>query len=287
MEQLSLEARVARLEDEPPIALDSVDLTVIAPAPLRRRFEEIFAYIATVEGAVPQNVADITALLPGLGPLDRRFLSVWEGHELAHAAIFDALRTELGLPARPGADRSVRPARSRRSFRAYGTLARIPWLHDVFTLVYLVRGAMNEHMTYDCYRHLGRHFDALGEHALSRTVTEPIRRQEATHLGYYRLAAATHRRSLSPTQVRLARRITVATYALVGSTPAGQAESGRVCTVLAGDHLDAVLDSVQDLADHLLGEDDRPLPPFVQQAMADSLGHDAPRTGPTVRPAWS
>ena len=162
MEQLSLEARVARLEDEPPIALDSVDLTVVAPAPLRRRFEEIFAYIATVEGAVPQNVADITALLPDLGPLDRRFLSVWEGHELAHAAIFDALRAELGLPARPGAEGSVPPARSRRSFRAYGSLARIPWLHDVFTLVYLVRGAMNEHMTYDCYRHLGRHFDALG-----------------------------------------------------------------------------------------------------------------------------
>jgi len=279
MEQLSLEARVARLEDEPPIDLGSVDLAVNAPAPLRRRFEEVFSYIATVEGAVPQNVADITALLPGLGPLDRRFLSVWQGHELAHSAIFDALRTELGLTARPGADRATRTPRSRRSFRAWGTLARIPWLHDVFTLVYLVRGAMNEHMTYDCYRHLGRHFDALGEHALTRTVTEPIRRQEAAHLGYYRLAATTHRRTLSPAQVALAGRITVSTYALVGSSPAGRAESGRVCTALAGDHLDAVLDSVQDLADQLLGADDRPLPPFVQRAMADSLGYDAPRPG--------
>jgi len=279
VEQMSLEARVGRLEDDPPIALEAVDFTVVDPTALRRRFAEIFTYIATVEGAVPQNIADITTLLPDLGLLDRRFLVVWKGHELAHSAIFDALRDQLGLPERNGIDRPAPPTRPRRSFMAFGALARVTWLQDVFKLVYLARGAMNEHMTYDCYRYLGHHFGSFGEHALARTVTEPIRRQEAAHLGYYRLAATTHRRTLSPAQVALAGRITVSTYALVGSSPAGRAESGRVCTALAGDHLDAVLDSVQDLADQLLGADDRPLPPFVQRAMADSLGYDAPRPG--------
>lgn len=205
---MSLEARVGRLEDDPPIALDTVDFTVVDATALRGRFAEIFTYIATVEGAVPQNIADITTLLPDLGPLDRRFLVVWEGHELAHSAIFDALRARLGLPERNGIDRPAPPARPRRSFTAFGALAKVTWLQDVFKLVYLARGAMNEHMTYDCYRYLGHHFDSLGEHALARTVTEPVRRQEAAHLGYYRLAATTHRRTLSAAQVRLAGQIT-------------------------------------------------------------------------------
>ena len=287
MEQMSLEARVGRLEDDPPIALEAVDLTVVDPAPLKRRFAEIFTYIATVEGAVPQNIADITTLLPDLGVLDRRFLVVWEGHELAHSAIFDALRAELGLPDRNEIDRPTPPTQPRRSFRAFGALAKVTWIQDVFKLVYLARGAMNEHMTYDCYRYLGHHFDSLGEHALARTVTEPIRRQEAAHLGYYRLAATTHRRTLSAAQVRLAGQITARTYAPVGSTPAGRDESGRVFTGLAGTHVDAVLDSVQDIADQLLGADTRPLPRFVHEAMAECLGRTGTGPGSTGSPAWN
>ena len=287
MEQMSLEARVGRLEDDPPIALDAVDLTVVDPAPLKRRFAEIFTYIATVEGAVPQNIADITTLLPDLGVLDRRFLVVWETHELAHSAVFDALRAELGLPDRNEIDRPTPPTQPRRSFRAFGALAKVTWLQDVFKLVYLARGAMNERMTYDCYRYLGHHFDSLGEHALARTVTEPIRRQEAAHLGYYRLAATTHRRTLSAAQVRLAGQITARTYAPVGSTPAGRDESGRVFTGLAGTHVDAVLDSVQDIADQLLGADTRPLPRFVHEAMAECLGRTGTGSGSTGSPAWN
>ena len=49
---------------------------------------------------------------------------------------------------------------------------------------------MHEHLTYDAYVHLGARLAALGETALARTVTDPIRRQEARHLGYYRAAAA-------------------------------------------------------------------------------------------------
>ena len=107
-----LETRVGRLEDEPPLALGSVDLTIGDPVRLRQQFGEIFAYIARVESAVSQNVADITTFLPDLDEQDRRFLTAWSAHELAHAAIFDALRAELGLVAPAPGD--VRSRRIRR-----------------------------------------------------------------------------------------------------------------------------------------------------------------------------
>jgi hypothetical protein len=270
VDQMTLEARVGRLEDDPPIELDSVDLSVAGVGPLRATFAEIFAYIATVEGAVPQNVAEITTLLPDLDDQERRFLTVWSSHELAHAAIFDSLRAELGLAdSGPATSARSAPLRPRRSFQAAGALSASRWLQDVFKLLYLSRGAMHEHMTYDCYRHLGAHFAAFGEDALVRTVTEPIRRQEAAHLGYYRLAAATHRARLSPTQIALARWITVHTYTPVGTAPCGKGPTWRVFAGLAGDDMDAVLDAVEVIADQLLGDGTRTLPHFVHDAMAD------------------
>jgi hypothetical protein len=271
-----LAARVGRIEEDPPLSLDAVDLTVRDPGPLVERFEEIFAYIATVEGAVPQNVAEITALLPDLDDQELRFLSAWSSQELAHAAVFDALRAQLGLaPCIDGVPASSvvpDPVRPRRSFRAFGAMSASTWLQGVFKLIYLSRGAMHEHMTYDCYRHLGAHFTASGEQALVRTVTEPIRRQEAAHLGYYRLAASTHRLRLSPAQVGLARWITVHTYTPVGTAPCGKGPTGRVFAGLAGDDMGAVLDAVEAVADQLLGDGTRPLPHFVHRSMDDCLG---------------
>jgi hypothetical protein len=292
VQQETLAARVGRIEEDPPISLDAVDLTVRDPGPLVERFEEIFAYIATVEGAVPQNVAEITSLLPDLDEQDLRFLSAWSTQELAHAAIFDALRAQLGLaPCTDGIPASSvvpDPVRPRLSFRAFGSLSASPWIQDVFKLIYLSRGAMHEHMTYDCYRHLGTHFDSYGEEALVRTVTEPIRRQEAAHLGYYRLAASTHRLRLTPAQVGLARWITVHTYTPVGTAPCGKGPTGRVFAGLAGDDMDAVLDGVEAVADQLLGDGTRPLPHFVHRSMDDCLRR-RPRTRSRIRDAvpWS
>ncbi len=288
MQQWTLEARVGRLEDDPPLELGSVELTVRHPALLRDRFEEIFGYIATVEGAVPQNVAEITALLPGLDDQDLRFLCVWSSHELAHAAIFDALRAELGLAAaqdgRPVSSVVPDPVRPRPSFRAFGALSTSRWLQDVFKLLYLSRGAMHEHMTYDCYRHLGRQFAALGEDGLVRTVTEPIRRQEAAHLGYYRLAAITHRARMTSAQVGLARWLTVHTYTPVGAGPCGTGPTGRVFAGLAGDDMDEVLDAVEAVADQLLGDGTHPLPRFVHDSM-DACLDGRPRLATRIRDA--
>ena len=142
----------------------------------------------------------------------------------------------------------------------------------MFKLIYLSRGAMHEHMTYDCYRHLGAQLEALGEHALTNTVTDPIRRQEAAHLGYYRLAAVTHRKALTRTQIALARQITLHTYLPVGAGQCGRRPAGRVFATLAGKHMDAVLDGVEGVAGELLGDGTAPLPPFVHTSMDRCLG---------------
>ena len=287
MQPTELLTKVGRLEDDPAIALASVDLTIKNPSALGRKFDEVFSYIAAVEHAVTQNVAEITALLPGLDPVERRFLSVWSTHELAHAAIFDALRAKIASEApapegsRPGTPVAVPPL-PRRSFRAFGLLATNPWLHDVFKLIYLSRGAMHEHMTYDCYRHLGAQLEALGERALTSTVTDPIRRQEAAHLGYYRLAAVTHRKRLTQSQVRLARRITLHTYLPVGAGQCGRRPAGRVFATLAGEHMDAVLDGVEGVAGELLGNGISPLPHFVHTSMDRCLRPSSGRQSTTM-----
>jgi hypothetical protein len=142
---------------------------------------------------------------------------------------------------------------------------------------------MHEHMTYDCYRYLGAQLDALGERALVDTVTDPIRRQEASHLGYYRLAAVAHRNGLTPDQIRMARRITLHTYLPVGAGQCGRRPAGRVFTRLAGDHMDAVLDAVEGVAGELLGDGERPMPTFVHAAMDDCL-HGSAGSRPTIFP---
>ena len=98
-----------------------------------------------------------------------------------------------------------------------GRLAEIEWFHGVIKLVYLAHGAMHERLTYDGYTYLGARLAAVGERALARTVVDPIRHQEARHLGYYRMAAAAHRRLLDPVQVRVARAISIRTYVPVGA----------------------------------------------------------------------
>jgi hypothetical protein len=284
---IELVTRVERLEDDPPIGMETVDLSVNHPDSLRRMFGEVFTYIAAVERAVTANVAEVTALLPELDATELRFLRIWSKHELAHAAIFDALRVELDLThLATGPTSSTTAAESqpvRPSFRAFGRLAANRWLHDVFKLVYLARGAMHEHMTYDCYRRLGAQLDDLGERALVETVTGPIRRQEAAHLGYYRLSAVAHRARLTPAQIRMARQITLHTYLPVGAGLCGRQSAGRVFTRLAGDDMGAVLDGVEGVANELLGHGRGTLPGFVHAAMDRCLRDSSSQ--PLVAPA--
>ena len=67
--------------------------------------------------------------------------------------------------------------------------------------------------------------------------------------------------------------------------------AGRVFAGLAGEHIDEVLDAVQSVADQLLGDGVRPVPPFVRDVMGQCLGPTRTRSrrtpaavGPPPRP---
>ncbi len=257
----ALGERIGRLEADPAISLAAVDLTIVDPERLRRQFDEVFYYFALVEGEVAQNAADIAALLPDLDDYDLRFLAVWSSHEVAHSAVFDAIRAQLDLPpAGPGALPSAQ-----RTFRAMGVLAQFQWLHDVLKLVYLARGAMHERLTLEAYTRLGDKLTSLGEHFLARTVTDPIRHQEAGHLGYYKAAASAHRLRLGPAQRSLARLISTWTYEPVGA-PGRRALCGRVFTEIADGDI-RVLEPLELIAADLLGDGRRWEAGFVRGAM--------------------
>jgi len=263
MTDLSLARRLDRLERDPPLRLCDVDFRIRNPERLRQEFDEVFWYIATVEGAVGQNVADVTSLLPDLEGPDRTFLAVWAGHEAAHYRIFQTLRRQLDQESVEAPE----PTR-RWSIQLAGAIAELPWLRPVVKLIYLARGAMHEHLTYSAYAHLGRLFLDRGESGLAATVTDPVRRQEAAHLGYYRLAAVHHRRGMSSAQVAAARAVSVRSYLPIGAVPCGRAASGRVFQQLVGrQRMDQVLDPVEALAQLLLGGAGQLLPPFVHRAM--------------------
>jgi hypothetical protein len=253
--------RIGRLEADPAIPLAAVDLTIVDPDRLRRQFDEVFYYFALVEGEVAQNAVDIAALLPDLDECDHRFLAVWSAHEVAHSAIFDAIRAQLGLPpAAPDKSPSAQ-----HTFRAMGVLAQFPWLHDILKLVYLVRGAMHERLTLEAYTRLGTKLSSLGEHSLTHTVTDPIRHQEAGHLGYYKSAAVAHRARLSQGQRSLARLVSTWTYAPVGA-PGRRALCGRVFTEIA-DGDTGVLEPLEHIATDLLEDGRRWDAGFVRGAM--------------------
>jgi hypothetical protein len=267
----ALAMRIARIEVDAAISLESVDLTIVNPTRLRAEFSEVFEYFAVVEGEVAQNAVDVAAMCPRLCRCEQRFLEAWSAQEVAHGAVFDALRTELGLDHFV----SAQPTSASPFFRSIGALVEWDesrWLHEVLKLVYLARGAMHEHLTYDAYARLGARLRELGEVALARTVTEPIRRQEAAHLGYYRLAARLQRDRMSATQVRWARVISAWTYAPVGATRRQRRPAcGRVFERVAGHGMEEALAPVQAIAEELLGNGADPLPPFVSRAMQRCL----------------
>jgi hypothetical protein len=264
MGDLAVEARVDRLEADPPISVESVDLTIVDPARLRLELGHVIRYFAVVEGDVAQNASDIAALLPHLDRDERRFLRAWSTQEVAHGRVFDAIAAQLQLAPPPAVNRTPPP---RRVFAVVGRIAKLEWVHDVLKLMYLARGAMHEHLTYDGYVHLGARLARLGELGLARTVTEPVRRQEARHLGYYRMAAAAQRRRLSPNQLHVARAISIRSYAPVGASPGRRAECGRAFASLAGSDVDRILGPVEAIATQLLGNGAGPVPQFVRRAM--------------------
>ena len=115
---------VDRIEaEQPPIALESVDYTVLRPDVVRERFGPMLDYLARVELEVDRNVLELNTMLPNPPEIDVRFYrEVWHAQEIQHGVILDRLQTIIGRPpASPGHRHRLRqdahPRRPRRTSR--------------------------------------------------------------------------------------------------------------------------------------------------------------------------
>ncbi len=206
---------VRRLGDlYPPIALDSVDRTVLRPDLVKGRFGHVIDYLARVELEVDRNVLELLVLLPDVDETNRMFYAdVWQPQEIQHGLILDRLQQDIGMgPAQPHLDVSMK-------IRILGALANLKPIQDIAKLLYFLTGASTERQAVLAYNVINDGMKQLGETAISETIVTPIKQQEPGHFAFYQMSATSmiQQGQLKPWQLYLARVLREKTYNLVGT----------------------------------------------------------------------
>lgn len=268
----AVERRVRALETKRPLDLDAVERAVCRirrPSVLAARLGDAIRYSQRVEADVAGLSIDV--LLPHASDgYVGRFLAVWEPDELGHAAAQELLLRSLGLP--------VYEARSADSLpfhnRVAGCVGRlVPSVYEMVSMTYHSIGAINERLAMAAYAKMAEIATELGEPDLVDVLIDPMRRDEAGHLGYYRTHARQLRRRLAPWQLRVVRALIVHTYAPVGAgRRVDRPQFGRALMALEDDPENpAIADAVDAIARDLLAAPGEVLPPFVVAAMRQCL----------------
>ena len=218
-------------EKYPPISLDSVDRTVHDPRRVRDTFGHVIDYLARVELEVDRNVLELLTLLPDVSETDRLFYAdVWQPQEIQHGLILDRLQQDIDIaPADPNTDDVS------AKIRLLGSLAHFKPIQEVARLLYYLTGAATEKSAVVAYNLLVDGLDGIGEDAISKTVVQPIRRQEPGHFAFYRLSATEmiQQNVLAPWQLRLAKVLRRKSFGLVGAhNPQYKAQLGGILSTL-------------------------------------------------------
>jgi hypothetical protein len=218
-------------EKYPPISLDSVDRTVHDPRRVRDTFGHVIDYLARVELEVDRNVLELLTLLPDVSETDRLFYAdVWQPQEIQHGLILDRLQQDIDIaPADPNTDDVS------AKIRLLGSLAHLKPVQEVARLLYYLTGAATEKSAVVAYNLLVDGLDGIGETAISKTVVQPIRRQEPGHFAFYRLSATEmiQQNVLAPWQLRLAKVLRRKSFGLVGAhNPQYKAQLGGILNTL-------------------------------------------------------
>jgi hypothetical protein len=218
-------------EKYPPISLDSVDRTVHDPRRVRDTFGHVIDYLARVELEVDRNVLELLTLLPDVSETDRLFYAdVWQPQEIQHGLILDRLQQDIHIaPADPNTDDVS------AKIRLLGSLAHLKPVQEVARLLYYLTGAATEKSAVVAYNLLVDGLDGIGETAISKTVVQPIRRQEPGHFAFYRLSATEmiQQNVLAPWQLRLAKVLRRKSFGLVGAhNPQYRAQLGGILSTL-------------------------------------------------------
>ena len=128
---------VDRIEaEQPPIALETVDFTVIRPDAVRERFGPTLDYLARLGSEVDRNVLELNTMLVDPPEIDVRFYrEVWHAQEIQHGVILDKLQTIIGrAPASP--DTETVSAK----MRILGAISHFSPVQDITRMLYYLTG---------------------------------------------------------------------------------------------------------------------------------------------------
>ena len=263
-----IEVKLQLLETKKPLDFESVTSAIARihdPERLRERLGHAIRYSQRVEAEVGD--LGIETLLPqATDDYVGRFLTTWMPDELGHAKAQDQLLRALDLPVYESRPIDHIPIHNRLA----GTLGTLSThVYEIVSMMYHSIGAINERLAMGAYRQMMTILGHLGEHELADALMNPMRRDEALHLGYYRTYARQLRPRLRAWQLAIVRCVIVHTYAPVGAGKAAdKAPMGRALQSMELDpHDRAFASAVEEIADELLAKPGRRLPPFVQTSL--------------------
>jgi hypothetical protein len=268
-----LERRVADIERKPRLDLDHVgeaidrirrpDLVAAELGPAIRFSQRVEAEVAGL---------GMETLLPYVGDgYDGRFLAVWVPDEQGHGDALDLLLQRIDLESYPPRGADVVPLHN----RVAGLLGqRSRRVYEIVSMMFHTIGAINERLAAGAYGRMADVADRLGESELASELFAPLRRDESAHLGYYRTYARQLRPRLADWQLTIVRALIVHTYAPVGAgCEPDKAPFGEVLLALEENPDEPTIAvPAQEIAQQLLGSDERELPPFVMDSLQDCLG---------------
>ncbi len=263
---------VDRIEaEQPPIALETVDFTVLRPDAVRERFGPTLDYLARVELEVDRNVLELNTMLADPPEIDVRFYrEVWHAQEIQHGVILDRLQTIIGRPPASPDTETVSA-----KMRILGAISHFSPVQDITRMLYYLTGMSTERSAVLAYNKLHAGMRDLDEMALAETVVAPIRRQEPPHYAFYKLSAIGLAAKLSPWQKWLVRRLRMLSWGPVGANNAQQkADFGGVLTSLGmRDELDSFGEEISRVERDLLFERKRGLevPSYVVDALREAV----------------
>lgn len=264
----AIEQRLHVLETKPVLDQDAVDRAIGRlhdPERLRDRLGDAIRYSQRVEAEVG-NLGIETLLPHATTDHVGRFLETWAPDELGHAAAQERLLEALGLPVYVPRPEDHVPVHNRMA----GLLGRLSaHAYEMVSMMYHTIGAINERLAMGAYRQMASIVGELGEHELAATLLNPMRRDEAAHLGYYRTYAKQLQPRLRRWQLAVVRAVIVHTYAPVGAGgKADKAPFGRALVALEDDPTDpTIAHAVHEIAAELLARPGDDLPPFVHRSL--------------------
>ena len=173
--------------------------------------------------------------------------------------------------------------------RFAGTLGTLSThVYEIVSMMYHSIGAINERLAMGAYRQMTAIMEELGEDELGDALMNPMRRDEAAHLGYYRTYARQLRPRLRSWQLAIVRNVIVHTYAPVGAgKTADKAPMGRALQSMEMDPHDRAFGSaVEEIADELLANPGRRPAPVRADVVATLRRPGPPRRRLSFRLSW-